>query len=215
MPINNTDYTFREEYTKGSIDESQLDENPFIQFESWFSEIISTEDRAQNAMLLATVNKEGRPSARVVLLKQFDERGVVFYTNYNSKKAQDILENPNVALTFFSPKLEREIRIEGTAIKVDQTESDAYAQSRPYKSQVAAYVSQQSSPLSDRRVLETAYFEALKEFEGKPVPSNGGWGGFRVIPDYFEFFQGREHRLHDRIVYKLNNGQWEKSRLYP
>lgn len=215
MSINNPDYTFREEYTKGKLSESELDKDPFIQFEKWFAEIIAMEDHAQNAMALSTVNKEGRPSCRMVLLKQFDSRGVVFYTNYNSRKAKEISENQNVALTIFSSKLQREIRVEGKAFKVDPSESAEYSQSRPFESQVAAYVSQQSSPLENRAILETAYHKALTELEGKDVPNTGGWGGFRVVPDFFEFFQGREHRLHDRIIYKLVDKRWEISRLYP
>ena len=214
MTIKDLDYKFREEYTKGELHYSDLLDDPFEQFESWFDEISKIEAHAQNAMVLSTVNKNGRPSSRVVLLKKFDKNGLVF-TNYNSHKAKDIIENPQVAVTFFSPELEREIRIEGLAKKVSDDVSKEYSNSRPFESQVAAYISKQSSSLGSRKQLEDEYFSALKEFEGQAVPTDNAWGGFQIVPDYFEFWQGREHRLHDRLVYTLENEQWIKSRIYP
>ncbi len=215
MTIQDLDYKFREEYTKGELHFSDLLDNPFDQFENWFEEISKVQTHAQNAMVLSTVNKQGRPSSRVVLLKHFDENGLVFFTNYSSHKAIDINENPQVAVTFFSPELEREIRVEGVAKKVSEEISINYSKSRPFESQVAAYISKQSKSLKSRDQLEDEYFNALKEFKGKAVPTDNAWGGFQIIPDYFEFWQGREHRLHDRFVYKLENGQWVKLRLYP
>jgi pyridoxamine 5'-phosphate oxidase len=205
----------RTEYKKGTLDEKDVDKNPFIQFEKWFKEAVKSEIPEVNAMTIATAGKHGRPSARMVLLKQFDEKGFVFFTNYESAKAKNIAENPQAALLFFWEPLERQIRIVGTVEKVSALESFEYFRSRPIDSQLGAWASHQSTVISARELLEKAFGEMLEKFKNGEIPLPPFWGGLRIIPDEFEFWQGRTNRLHDRISYKNNNGLWSINRLSP
>jgi pyridoxamine 5'-phosphate oxidase len=167
------------------------------------------------AMILSTANKKGVPSARTVLLKEYDERGFVFHTNYESRKAQDLEENPNAELLFLWKEIERQIRISGTAEKTSRQESEEYFKTRPYESRIGAWASKQSSIIPDRDFLEKKFEEIKSKYEGKEIPLPPFWGGFRILPHTFEFWHGRENRLHDRIYYKNKNGIWEIVRLSP
>lgn len=205
----------RQEYTKKGLDVDQLDKNPFKQFETWFQEATAGEVLEPNAMQIATVSNSGRPSLRTVLLKAFDEQGFVFYTNYHSQKAQDIAQNPQVVLLFFWKELERQVEITGRAEKVSTLESLKYFTSRPRGSQLGAWVSQQSSIITSRSLLEIKLDEMKRKFKEGSIPLPDFWGGFRIVPDTFEFWQGRPSRLHDRFEYKLVEGQWVANRLAP
>ncbi|MGI8911029.1 MAG: pyridoxamine 5'-phosphate oxidase, partial [Rubrobacteraceae bacterium] len=168
-----------------------------------------------NAMTVATATPEGHPSARVVLLKGFDERGFVFYTNYEGRKAGDLENNPRCALLFYWGELERQVRVEGSANRVSGEESDAYYASRPRGSRLGALVSEQSRSVEDRGVLEDRLRDLEEEYEGREVPRPPYWGGYRVAPETIEFWQGRENRLHDRLIYHRDNGAWKIERLQP
>jgi pyridoxamine 5'-phosphate oxidase len=205
----------RQEYTKKGLDVDQLDKNPFKQFETWFQEATAGQVLEPNAMQIATVSNSGRPSLRTVLLKAFDEQGFVFYTNYHSQKAQDIAQNPQVVLLFFWKELERQVEITGRAEKVSTLESLKYFTSRPRGSQLGAWVSQQSSIITSRSLLEIKLDEMKRKFKEGSIPLPDFWGGFRIVPDTFEFWQGRPSRLHDRFEYKLVEGQWVANRLAP
>lgn len=205
----------RQEYTKDGLDRDQLDSSPFKQFEKWFQQATSGQVLEPNAMQIATVSSTGRPSLRTILLKAFDEQGFVFYTNYHSQKAQDIEHNPQVVLLFFWKELERQIEITGRAEKVSTLESLKYFTSRPRGSQLGAWVSQQSSIITSRSLLEIKLDEMKRKFKEGSIPLPDFWGGFRIVPDTFEFWQGRPSRLHDRFEYRLQNGQWDIQRLAP
>jgi pyridoxamine 5'-phosphate oxidase len=204
----------RREYNKGSFNENNAKQNPFEQFRNWFNEAIEVKMLEPNAMTVATADKYARPSARVVLLKSFDERGFVFYTNYESRKAIEILENPQVSLLFYWDKLERQVRIEGKIEKTSFEESDSYFQTRPYISKIGAWASKQSNILKNRFTLIRKVAGIAAKYPIN-VPLPDFWGGYRVIPSYFEFWQGRESRLHDRMSYKMENNIWIIERLYP
>lgn len=205
----------RQDYTKDGLDRTNLDPNPFKQFETWFQQATNGQVLEPNAMQIATVSASGRPSLRTVLLKAFDEQGFVFYTNYHSQKAKDIAHNPQVVLLFFWKELERQVEITGRAEKVSTLESLKYFTSRPRGSQLGAWVSQQSSIITSRSLLEIKLDEMKRKFKEGAIPLPDFWGGFRVIPDTFEFWQGRTNRLHDRFEYRLVNGQWDINRLAP
>jgi len=205
----------RSDYRKGTLDENDVDKDPFVQFDKWFKEAVKSQIPEVNAMTIATADKNGRPSARMVLLKQFDERGLVFFTNYESAKAKDIAENPQAALLFFWEPLERQIRIVGRVEKVSVSESFEYFRSRPIDSQLGAWASQQSSIITARDLLEKAFGEMLEKFKNGEIPLPPFWGGLRIIPDEFEFWQGRTNRLHDRIAYTKTNNDWSIHRLSP
>jgi len=206
----------RNEYVKGSFNEDDALAKPEEQFKLWFDDAISAGFKDPNAVVIATADKYGAPSARMTLLKEFDEKGFVFYTNYESKKAADLAENPQAAMLFFWDILERQVRIEGKIEKVSKEESEAYFKSRPYQSRVGAWASKQSKELKSRFTLMKDVAKYLAKFPTGDVPLPEFWGGYRLIPHYFEFWQGRESRLHDRIIYKQNeNGNWEIKRLYP
>jgi pyridoxamine 5'-phosphate oxidase len=203
----------RQIYDKNELLESQAAASPFDQFSSWFDEALAAEVPEPNAMTLATVDATGQPSARIVLVKGADERGFVFYTNYESRKGHDLADNQRASLLFFWQPLERQIRIEGHVEKVTAEESDAYYKSRPLGSRIGAWASHQSQPVT-REALEAT----TREFEqryGETPPRPPHWGGYRVVPARFEFWQGRPSRLHDRLVYELNAKQWLLSRISP
>lgn len=212
MDISN----MREEYTMKDLDEKDLNPSPFSQFESWFQQAEEAGLRMPNAMTLATVSSEGQPSQRMVLLKFFDEKGFVFYTNYESKKAKEIADNPRVSLLFPWHDIERQVRIAGKAEKVSVIESTKYFLSRPKGSQLGAWVSNQSSVISSRQMLLSKLEEIRGKFKNKEVPLPSFWGGYRVVPGSFEFWQGRKSRLHDRFLYsKTEDKNWVIERLAP
>lgn len=197
------------------IDKKDLHPNPFKQFDAWYRLARRVRLPMPNAMTLSTVSPDGQPAGRVVLLKQADARGFVFYTNYESNKARDLAANPKAALTFYWPGLERQVRLAGRVEKADEAESDAYFASRPRGSRLGAWASRQSHPVPDRHTLEAAYEEQEKMHAGNKVPRPPFWGGYRLIPDRMEFWQGRAYRLHDRFVYEHDKGGWRLSRLSP
>ena len=209
-------HSLRAEYTAASLSEANTKANPIKQFEMWFNEALEANVPEGNAMMLATATNDGRPSARIVLLKGFSDAGFIFFTNYLSRKGKEINKNPVAALTFFWPALERQIRIEGIIEKVSKDESEKYFHSRPQDSQIGALASPQSQEIPDRKTLEDKWTELAAEYEGKEVPKPSYWGGYILKPRMIEFWQGRPSRLHDRIVYKkIDNKNWKKARLAP
>ena len=205
----------RKEYMRESLSEGDVELDPFLQFTRWWKEAVGSDITEVNAMTLATCNKEGMPSARTVLLKDYDKSGFVFFSNYESRKAKDIDENPQASLLFFWKELERQVRIEGRIEKVDATESDSYFHSRPEGSRIGAWASPQSRVVSSRDVIEENVRRYQAAFEQAPIPRPPHWGGYRVIPVHIEFWQGRPSRLHDRILYSLEADSWKISRLAP
>ena len=206
----------RRNYARRELDLPDLRPDPFAQFDAWMREAIETELLEPNAMTLATVSAEGTPSARVVLLKGFDARGFVFYTNYGSDKARDIAANPAVALLFPWLPLERQVSVTGRAEKISAAESLRYFLSRPRDSQIGAWASRQSEVITTRSLLETKFAEMKARFLNGEVPLPDQWGGYRVTPASFEFWQGRPSRLHDRFRYtRQQDGRWSISRLMP
>lgn len=205
----------RKEYKLRSLDESQAFEKPLQQFDYWFKEAINANVLEVNAMVLSTVSASGRPSGRIVLLKDYEERGFSFFTNYNSKKGSDLLANPFASLTIFWPELERQVRVEGIVTKLSEEESNSYFQSRPKESQVGAWASNQSEVIQNRHVLEEKFERFSEKFKEVEIPKPENWGGYRLQPDYFEFWQGRPGRLHDRLSYFKDNQSWKISRLSP
>jgi len=205
----------RREYSQATLDEREVADNPFVQFQRWFQQVLDSHVLDANAMVLATCGADAQPSARVVLLKAFDECGMVFYTNYESHKAKDLTENPLAALLFYWKELERQVRIEGRVEKLTTQENEAYFQSRPLESQISAWASPQSRPIAGRAVLKARVEAYRRQFEHTPINCPPFWGGYRLIPHYFEFWQGREQRLHDRIIYQKSADKWVIGRLAP
>lgn len=203
----------RKEYNKSVLSESQLQENPIDQFKIWFNEALQSEIHEPNAMTLSTVSEDLKPSSRIVLLKNVQDNSFVFFTNYLSRKGLELQSNTNACLLFFWDTLERQIRIEGVVKKLDSSLSDDYFYSRPLLSQIGSMISPQSQKIESRKELQEKfeYYEAHQNEIKRPEH----WGGFCLIPDYFEFWQGRESRLHDRLIYQRNNNAWEIARLAP
>jgi len=205
----------RTEYSLQSLEEKDVAENPIEQFARWWSDAIKSEIPEVNAMTLATSTITGKPAARIVLLKGYDERGFVFFTNYKSNKGKELAENPNAALVFFWKEIERQIRIEGMVEKIHAEESDEYFFSRPVGSRIGAWASPQSQVIENRQILEINVERYTTGFENS-IPRPPHWGGYRVMPERLEFWQGRSNRLHDRIQYaKTADGSWKVDRLAP
>lgn len=204
-----------DQYTRGALDEANTDKDPFQQFAAWFADVHATGAPEPNAMTVASSTPDGYPSARVVLLKGFDERGFVFYTNYQSRKGRELEDNPRAALVFFWPTLERQVRVTGTVRHVSRDETDRYFRSRPRGSQLGAWASRQSTVVEGRAEVENR-LTTLDAAYGEDVPTPPHWGGYRVVPDTFEFWQGRPNRLHDRLQYirEIDRG-WRIERLSP
>jgi len=205
----------RREYKQNKLDEQSVAASPFEQFETWFEEAQNAKLSEPNSMILATSDQNNIPNIRAVLLKIFDAKGFVFFTNYNSKKAQEIEENPNVALEFLWLDLERQVRVLGKCEKISRAESLAYFLKRSRGSQIGAWVSNQSSVINSRKMISMSIEKMKEKFKNGEVPLPDFWGGYRVVPSKVEFWQGRESRLHDRILYTLNGSEWEISRLAP
>ena len=208
---------FRQEYTQTGLRREQLDRDPFQQFELWFQQACTANLPEPNAMTLATVSATGQPSQRTVLLKYFDRQGLVFFTSYASKKAHHIEANPQVSLLFFWIGLQRQVQIAGKAVKISSAESLKYFATRPRGSQIGAWCSQQSQIISSRQILELKFEEIKRKFHQQEIPLPSAWGGYRVVPHSFEFWQGRPNRLHDRFLYSLTEDEftWKINRLAP
>jgi len=209
--INN----LRREYKLNKLSEETVQKNPFTQFEKWFNEVMKVGLIEPNAMILATADVKAKPSVRVVLLKEFSSIGFTFFTNYISKKGKNLTENSSAALLFFWAELERQVRVEGIIKKISRTESKKYFDTRPIDSRLAAWTSEQSKTIPGRDYLDAKFQIFKREFEGKQIPLPPDWGGFILVPEYFEFWQGRESRLHDRICYKKLKLKWKIFRLSP
>ncbi|MGA7838426.1 MAG: pyridoxamine 5'-phosphate oxidase [Ignavibacteriaceae bacterium] len=213
--LNNQELAnLRRTWSTRKLDENSVNKNPVEQFSLWMTEAIEAQILDPNAMTLATADKDGIPSARIVLLKGIDEKGLVFFTNYGSRKSDDLLQNPKAAVVFFWKELERQLRVMGEVIKISKSESEEYFKTRPYESRIGAWASKQSSIVPDRNYLEEKFEETKNKFPDD-VPLPDFWGGFRIIPERFEFWQGRESRMHDRIVYIKDSGEWKIMRLAP
>lgn len=205
----------RREYTQAGLTRESLEANPLQQFDRWFTQAVQGQVLEPNAMQIATVDIKGKPTLRTVLLKSYDDKGFVFYTNYNSQKAQQIAANPQVALLIFWKELERQVEITGRAEKVSTLESLRYFTSRPRGSQLGAWVSVQSSIITSRNLLEMKLEEIKRKFNEGAIPLPDFWGGYRVIPETIEFWQGRSNRLHDRFEYRRTAQGWDIVRLSP
>lgn len=205
----------RKDYSRASLSETDVNPNPIEQFSKWFNEAISAQVPEANAMSVSTATADGRPSSRILLIKDIDQRGFTFFTNYESRKGRELDSNPFAALLFYWIELERQVRIEGRVERISDEENDAYYNSRPVKSRLGAIASAQSRPVASREVLEARVQEVEKQYGDHPVRPPQ-WGGYRLVPDYLEFWQGRPSRLHDRIVYQRQpDGSWQLQRLQP
>lgn len=215
MPLWKTMSDIRREYGQLSLSEEDVNHDPIVQFELWFNEVVKIEKNDPTAMLLSTVDEHGKPDSRVVLLKEITDGSFVFYTNYQSAKALQIAANPYVALNFYWPEMARQVRIRGRVTRVSESDSDVYFASRPKTSQLSAISSAQSREISGRSELELALNELIAKHHKEPIVRPVHWGGYKVIPDEMEFWQGRDNRLHDRIHYFHQRGEWAHRRLAP
>ncbi len=207
--------SLRREYTLATLNEADADADPICQFERWFGEAQAANVTEPSAMTLATADRNGAPSARIVLLKEVDQRGFTFFTDFRSRKASDLTENPRVALVFLWKELERQVRVSGLAVRVSDAESADYFRTRPRGSQLGAWASTQSRVIGSREVLDAAAAAAATRYGEGPVPLPPHWGGFRVTASEIEFWQGRESRLHDRLRYRREDDRWVMERLSP
>jgi len=205
----------RNDYSLRELSREKVDSDPFTEFRIWMDEALGSQVNEPTAMTLSTVASDGRPSSRVVLLKGYDSGGFLFFTNYNSRKGRELAENPYAAVNFFWPELERQVNISGRTSKVSAEESDEYFGSRPFTSRVGAWASNQSEIIDSRMTIMFKAAKLLVRYASGNVPRPPHWGGFRLVPDRFEFWQGRESRLHDRICYELKDNSWEIVRLSP
>jgi pyridoxamine 5'-phosphate oxidase len=205
----------RREYYSAPLDEISVERDPILQFKKWFDESVRSSQPDPEAMTLSTVSPDGGVSARIVLLRGMDEHGFVFFTNYESRKSRELTFNPRAALTFYWGSLNRQVRIEGVVERVSRQESDEYFQTRPRGSQLGAWASPQSEMIRDRSALDQLLSDVEGRFEGQAIPCPPFWGGFRLNPSRIEFWQGRENRLHDRVLFTLDDDQWLISRLAP
>jgi pyridoxamine 5'-phosphate oxidase len=204
------------EYADAALLEADLSPNPFVQLQNWVERAVQTQVPQPYAMTLATATTSGRPSARIVLLRGADERGLTFFTNYESRKSDELTHNPYAAVVFYWPELERQLRVEGRIERVSAEESDAYFWTRPRGSRLGAWASPQSQVISDRKILDIRMKEFVTQYPGEEVPRPPHWGGFRIVPTMFEFWQGRPNRLHDRLRYRKDErGTWIIERLGP
>jgi pyridoxamine 5'-phosphate oxidase len=205
----------RDEYSLHGLVESEAGDDPLALFHRWFEQAVQAQVPEPNAMTLATCGPDGKPSARIVLLKHCDERGLTFFTNYLSRKGREMANNPQVALVFFWRAVERQVRVEGVVEKVTEAESDEYFATRPANSRLGAWASEQSELLASRAELDERHRELLAKFPDDNIPRPPHWGGYRVIPDVWEFWQGRPSRLHDRLRYRRVDDCWRRDRLSP
>lgn len=205
----------RREYKKGNLSESEVKPKPIDQFAQWMDDALQFVPDDPTAMILSTVSISGMPSSRIVLLKDFKEEGFTFFTNYGSRKGKEIFSNPNASILFYWKELERQIRIEGRVQKTDSEVSTNYFDSRPIESKVAANVSEQSTEISSREGLDESFKRLTEYYNQQPIVRPENWGGYILSPIYFEFWQGRENRMHDRIVYELEKDDWKIKRLAP
>jgi len=205
----------RKDYSRASLTEQDVHPDPIQQFSKWFGEAIAAEVPEANAMSVSTVGANGRPSSRILLIKDIESRGFTFFTNYESRKGHELEQNQYAALLFYWIELERQVRIEGRVERISAAESDTYFQSRPLKSRLGAIASSQSQPIENREAMEQRFAQAEQQYGELPVrPFH--WGGYRLVPDYIEFWQGRPSRFHDRIAYRLQaDGTWQRQRLQP
>ncbi|MES2761484.1 MAG: pyridoxamine 5'-phosphate oxidase [Bacteroidota bacterium] len=205
----------REDFMKGQLSENNIAKLPSLQFDNWIKEAIESKVNEVQAFNLCTVSKDHKPSARIVYLREFGNDVFYFYTNYNSRKALDISANKDISMTFFWPELERQIRIEGTIEFAEKEKSDVYFNQRPTESKIGAWSSPQSKNISNRSVLEKAVEEITEKFKGQKISRPDFWGGYKITAHYYEFWQGRKSRLHDRIAFTLENSNWRIERLAP
>ncbi len=215
MDVKNFVKTIRHDYSQRTLDAETAKSNPYEQFEIWLAEAIENNIFEPNAMVLATASKNGKPSARIVLLRGFGADGFTFYTNYDSRKAFEIEENPQASLLFYWAEIERQVRIEGTMSRAGEEVSDRYFASRPRESQIGAWVSPQSKVIENRDFLERKFAELAEKWETNQITRPPNWGGYILRPDAFEFWQGRDNRLHDRLFYAKTENGWEARRLAP